>query len=572
VAVLVAIASSHYKEVLGAFARAYARMSTFFSAETGHGRNILYLTLLFAAMFAVMAISRGIFKTAHVLWRVHVTGTLRAAPRPPNSSWLEWCVMGHARYLLSIREKGGVQILLREWSESLNGEKYFVIWLGPFEPNIIVADPEGAKNVLTSPKRFVKGFVYDAIRFVVPEGITNAEGARWKYLRRLVTPCFHSTVVEALVPAMSKVAEMHMNSWLEPGQSAIVNVHALISRLTLSVILKTTLGDVVDSKDGITDTYTNFGQMMSYVATMIVSPLRFIVGSGVYIQLPFAEHRAFKDRVEQLESVVTSALQGHGSASTGKTATGMSNNNEGKAEGVGKNLMSVLVSEFNKAAVEHPAGVKAFTEKTLRDQLGTFLAAGHDTTAALLSFCLAAIMRRPEILRRLREEADSVLADGGDMTYAKVVKLEYTMAVLRETLRHDPPGPIIARQATSVTDIVLGHRVAPGTSVWVAIYLLHHDASVWDRPHEFDPDRWLGSSESATKRHAASFIPFSIGSRNCVGRRFALIESALLLCMLVRRFDIGPPGESSPPLVRETAVVNRPKNGLMVKLAPRSHI
>ena len=95
--------------------------------------------------------------------------------------------------------------------------------------------------------------------------------------------------------------------------------------------------------------------------------------------------------------------------------------------------MNILVNEFNKAAAEHPqAGVEVFTEKTLRDQLGTFLAAGHDTTAALLSFCLAAIMRRPEILRRLREEADSVFSDGSDMTYAKVTKLEYTMAVLRD--------------------------------------------------------------------------------------------------------------------------------------------
>ena len=66
--------------------------------------------------------------------------------------------------------------------------------------------------MLTSPKRFTKGFAYDAIRYVVPEGITNAEGARWKYLQRLVTPCFHSTVVEALVPAMSKIADVHMQA------------------------------------------------------------------------------------------------------------------------------------------------------------------------------------------------------------------------------------------------------------------------------------------------------------------------------------------------------------------------
>ena len=196
------------------------------------------------------------------------------------------------------RANGGIQLLLQEWSDALDGEKYFVIWLGPFEPNIIVADPEGAKNVLTSPKRTTEGFAYDAIRYVVPEGITNAEGARWKYLRRLVTPCFHSTVVEALVPAMSKIADVHMQAWSKAiakegrylnvssgGKRegcrppvAVVNFHAMVSRLTLNVILKTTLGDGAPSMEE-ADVYTNFGKMMSYVARMLVSPLRFIVGS-----------------------------------------------------------------------------------------------------------------------------------------------------------------------------------------------------------------------------------------------------------------------------------------------------
>ena len=602
-AILIAIASFRYDEIRGALARGYAGVFSSSSLAAGHGRNIFYLTALCLGCLGCLRLSKALFQVIHVLWRVHVAGTLLAAPRPAGASWLEWCLLGHARHLLRTRADGGVQLLLKEWSDALGGAKYFVIWLGPLAPNLIVADPEGAKNVLTSPKRFVKGFVYDAIRFVVPEGITNAEGARWKYLRRLVTPCFHSTVVEALVPAMSKVADAHMLAWGEaiakesrhlniggegggggggaggerPPPAAVVNVHAMVSRLTLSVILKTTLGDAAPAADESVDVYSNFGKMMAYVATMLVSPLRFIVGSWAYIQLPFPEHRAFKVRVGKLERVVTSALRGHGAVGAAETGSGVSSkgsnvrDDDDNGHGCDNyNLMRILVGEFNKSAGDRPDGVKAFTEQTLRDQLGTFLAAGHDTTAALLSFCLAAILRRPEILRRLREEADRVLADGSDVTYAKVMTLKYTLAVLRETLRHDPPGPIIAREATSVTDIVPGQRVAPGTSVWVAIYLLHHDPGAWDRPHEFDPDRWLGSPEVAAKRHAASFIPVSIGSRNCVGRRFALIESALLLAMLVRRFDIGPPGESSPPLVRETAVVNRPKGGLMITMRSRA--
>ena len=103
--------------------------------------------------------------------------------------------------------------------------------------------------------------------------------------------------------------------------------------------------------------------------------------------------------------------------------------------------------------------------------------------------------------------------------------------------------------------------------MWVGIYLLHHDPSLWDRPEEYDPDRWLVTPLPA--RHAASFIPFSMGSRNCVGRRFALIEAALLLSMLAHRFDVVRSEAHPGPLVRETALVNRPRKGLFLRMTPR---
>ena len=138
--------------------------------------------------------------------------------------------------------------MLTRWKESLPAQSScFVIWLGPLTPNIILMDPQLVKTTLVQTKVFQKSFVYDAIRYVVPEGITNAEGDRWKFLRRLVTPCFHNQVVELLVSTMAETGKSHLKRWEQEVQARkgfahSINIHALISRLTLSIIMKTTLG------------------------------------------------------------------------------------------------------------------------------------------------------------------------------------------------------------------------------------------------------------------------------------------------------------------------------------------
>ena len=514
-----------------------------------------------------------------VLYHIHVTKKLSAAPRPRAGfcGCLEWYLLGHARLILETRRNGGVQLLLKEWCAKTTGP-CFVIWLGPLTPNIVLHDPSTVKQVLTLTKLFTKSFVYDAIRFVVPEGITNAEGDRWKFLRRLVTPCFHNEVVELLVQTMSDTGKQHMSRWASEKhdtcttttttKKSSVNFHERISRLTLAIIMRATLGRDVDYTD--TTTYTEFGQMMSYTAETLVSPLRFLLGSWIYIRLPLAEHREYHARIARLENIVTRALR-----------DAMAEDCQDEADvrtDQPTNLMRLLLREQR-------ASGSNFTEKTLRDQLGTFLAAGHDTTASLLSFTINQCLQNFSIMKKLREEADVVLPDDNEevIGYDQAARLVYTTACLQEGLRLDSPGPIIAREAKRATTLIGENEeqvpIAEGTSVWLAIYLLHRDPKHWDDPDTYDPTRWLlpgnslGNSSSSSRsnkqqRPTTSYVPFSYGARNCVGQRFAMLEAATLLSMIVRSFDMEL-DETKPPIVRETALVNRPRDGLWVYMVPR---
>ena len=490
-------------------------------------------------------------RLAAVYYHVYWTKLLKRAPRPESASLLEWLCLGHAGVLMKVREHGGVQVLLKRWHEAILSKEdavsAFVIWLGPLSPNIILCDAQNAKHVLKNPKIYVKGFVYDAIRYVVPKGITNAEGGEWTRLRKLVTPCFHNRVVENFSGFIFEAAKKRVDAWQTGSE---INCHEWLSQLTLSIIMQVTIGERGMEHEKASSVYTEFGKMMSYTAKCLVSPWRFVFGSRVFMLMPFPEHFEYKQRIRTLETVVQDAVQHR------------LRNGANKDE---NSLIEILISEYEKAA---NGEYNDFTYKHLSDQLGTFLAAGHDTTASLLSFTFYHILQ-PEnrgVYDALVEEADRVLSEAGagGFAYEDVSRLEYTNAVLKETLRVDSPGPIIARETLASNALTNGLGLPSGVSLWIAMYLLHNDPKQWTDVKAFNPGRFL-----STAPKVGQYLPFSMGNRNCVGQRFAMIEASILLAYIVYTYDVAL--VRGQTMVRETAIVNRPKNGVHVTLTRRKH-
>jgi len=275
--------------------------------------------------------------------------------------------------------------------------------------------------------------------------------------------------------------------------------------------------------------------------------------------LPFSEHKDYDKQIKRLERVVQDAVQE-------RLQKGPKSSDE-------NSLMEILVNEYEKESSDE---YSEFTYKDLSDQLGTFLAAGHDTTASLLSFALYHILKpeNREVYDTLVKEADRALSkmdndtcfgdteEDQHFSYEDVGQLEYTQAVLKETLRVDTPGPIIAREVVESMQMPNGPSIPSGTSLWIAMSLLHMDPSQWEDPERFDPNRFLSE-----KPRVGQYLPFSMGNRNCVGQRFAMIEASIILAYLVHTYSLEMvPGQT---LVRETAIVNRPSNGIYIKLKPK---
>jgi cytochrome P450 len=202
------------------------------------------------------------------------------------------------------------------------------------------------------------------------------------------------------------------------------------------------------------------------------------------------------------------------------------------------------------------------SDKQLVDNLITFLAAGHETTAKALTWTLYLIARAPEWQERIRREANEVAGEA-PLAAHHLDSLVVTRAVLDEAMRLYPPAPVMTRQV--ITPTQLGGKTLPaGTLVFIPIYALHRHTKLWEEPGRFDPERFM--PERKAKYPRTQHMPFGFGARTCIGASFAIMEALAILATLVRRADFQWDGKHAPePLSRVTL---RPKGGMPLLVWP----
>jgi len=202
-------------------------------------------------------------------------------------------------------------------------------------------------------------------------------------------------------------------------------------------------------------------------------------------------------------------------------------------------------------------------DRQVRDEVLTFLLAGHETTALALSWAWLLLAQDAEAERKLHAELDRVLA-GRMPDLSDLPLLPYAEAVVKESLRLYPPAWAVAR--TAIHEFELGgYRVPAGASVVMSQWVMHRDARFFSDPLKFDPDRWSRQESRNLPRFA--YFPFGAGPRQCIGSSFAMMEAILLLATIARKFRFrlteGHPIEPLP------AITLRPKGGVWVELKRR---
>jgi cytochrome P450 len=396
----------------------------------------------------------------------------------------------------------------------------------------MVMDPGAIRRMLLEeldnyPKSIV---TKNLLRPAIGESLFIAEGAHWRWQRRTAAPVFSHRNVMNLAPIMTAAAEQSAARVAAAGPRA-VDMAAEMVRTTFDVI-----ADVTFSGDGMFDVDAVHRGIDAYISEAGKISLFDILGFPDWVPRPGRVMSG--GSVAEMKRVADQAVEA-------RRARG--------SEGV-PDLLDLLLDG------EDPETKRRMSTPELRDNLLTFIVAGHETTALTLGWSLYLCAFDQAVQDRARAEAQAVLG-GRAATGADVARLPYIRQIIDEALRLYPPAGIISRTA-QVADTLCGRNIRPGDTVIIPIYALHRNHQLWPEPDAFNPDRF--ADRKTIERYA--YLPFGDGPRICIGASFALQEAVIILATLLSRFRFTPvPGRDPDPVMILTL---RPQGGVWLMAEP----
>ncbi|XP_057963416.1 protein LUTEIN DEFICIENT 5, chloroplastic isoform X2 [Malania oleifera] len=428
----------------------------------------------------------------------------------------------------------------------------FRLTFGP-KSFLIVSDPSIAKHILRdNSKAYSKGILAEILEFVMGKGLIPADGDIWRVRRRAIVPALHRKYVAAMINLFGK-ATFRLCNKLDAAASdgEDVEMESLFSNLTLDII-----GKAVFNYDF--DSLTNDTGIVEAVYTV----LREAEDRSV-APIPFWEIPIWKD-ISPRQRKVTAALK-------------LINSILDNLIAICKRMVEEEELQFHEEYMnEEDPSILHFllasgddvSSKQLRDDLMTMLIAGHETSAAVLTWTFYLLSKEPSVMSKLQDEVDSVLGDRFP-TLEDMKKLRYTARVINESLRLYPQPPVLIRRSLE-NDTLGKYPIKRGEDIFISVWNLHRCPNHWDDADKFNPERWPldGPNPNETNQNF-SYLPFGGGPRKCVGDMFASFETAVALAMLVRRFDFQM-AVGAPPVVMTTGATIHTTEGLKMTVTRRT--
>lgn len=394
----------------------------------------------------------------------------------------------------------------------------FSLRLSRWDQVVGFSEPDAIREIFTGPTDVLyAGPANDILHPVVGEGsLLLLDGERHVRERRLLLPPFHGERMHRYGEVMREVTLREMARW---PRGRVFPIHQPMQSITLDVILRTVFG----AEEG-----TELERLRAAIVALtngfhafnMIPALRHDLGP----RSPWGQFVRRRDTVDALLYDQINARRASGSSDR-------------------DDVMTLLLS----ARYEDGSPM---TDRDLRDELMTLLAAGHETTATSLPWVLHEIAERPEVQARLHAEIDA----GGETPYLD--------AVIKETMRLRPVIAAVGRVLQKPYTIA-GWDLPAGTLVSPSIYLAQRDPATWPDPERFDPTRFLDARISPY-----AYLPFGGGSRRCIGMAFALYEMRVVLATMLARLRVSSaPGHSVRAARR--GVTMAPTGGMPLVLTPR---
>jgi cytochrome P450 len=414
---------------------------------------------------------------------------------------------------------------------------------------LVISDPMQAKHILRDASgNYDKGILAEILKPIMGKGLIPADPATWSVRRREIVPAFHKAWLEHMVGLFgycNKPLIASLNNIASSGEGK-VDMEEKFCSVALDIIGKSVFNFEFNS-------VTKESPVIKAVYSALVEAEHRSMTPAPYWDLPLANQvvprlRKFNSDLKLLNDVLDDLI------------------NRAKETRVVEDIEEL--EKRNYAEVKDPSLLRFMVDmrganmdnKQLRDDLMTMLIAGHETTAAVLTWALFELMRNPDCMAKAREEVDRVIGDR-EPTMEDIKQMKYIRLVVAESLRMYPEPPLLIRRCRTQDELPKGAgreaTVIRGMDIFLSLYNIHRDPNYWPEPDKFDPERftrkinnpkipeWKGFDPEKWENLlypnevAADFayLPFGAGARKCIGDNFATLEATVTLAMVLRRFD-----------------------------------
>ena len=431
-------------------------------------------------------------------------------PKGPSGRWLPTL-----RFMRDARET------LEKWCQQY-GDPILVNALNG--PIVVTGRPDLISQIFSGDPMSYETFGKESLSSLLGEkSMLLLEGESHRQERKLIMPMFHGQRMRSYAETIKDCATRTFES---KANGDVVAMHDLTTDISLEVIVKVLLGADDDSSVALV---RHSQQILKYAWPIFFfskkTQIRFLGMS------PWDRFVAAQDRFRELAN---------------REIEKRENDLEGRED---------ILSLFLGARYEDGS---AMERDHLFDELGTFLFAGHETSAVTMAWAVYCLLTNREALDRLVEELDAA----PDLEPTTLTKLPWLNAVIQETMRMKPIASDVLRVLKE--PMTLGEYCIPaGYGLAPAIVLAHFNKEVYPEPDRFNPQRFIDRKYSSSE-----FIPFGGGARRCAGAAFALYEMAIVLGILFSRYELTLK-ETKPVTLKRRNIVLGPSTGVRVAIRRR---
>mmetsp|Transcript_27697 Transcript_27697/g.40906 ORF Transcript_27697/g.40906 Transcript_27697/m.40906 type:complete len:639 (-) Transcript_27697:144-2060(-) len=416
---------------------------------------------------------------------------------------------------------------------------------------LVISDPVQVKHVLRDANTlYDKGILAEILKPIMGKGLIPADPVTWSNRRRQIVPAFHKAWLNHMVGLFGHCNDPLIESLnnIIDTKNGVVDMEEKFCSVALDIIGKSVFNYDFGS-------VTNESPVIKAVYSALVEAEHRSMTPAPYWDLPFANElvprlRKFNSDLKLLDDVLNDLINRAKNTRTVEDIEELEKRNYDEVQD--PSLLRFLV-DMRGADIDN---------KQLRDDLMTMLIAGHETTAAVLTWALFELSKNPECMKLAREEIDRVIGDRKP-TLADIKEMKYTRLIIAETLRMYPEPPLLIRRCREENTLPKGASdfhatVIRGMDIFISLYNIHRSEKYWPEPDKFDPmrftrkyvnpeipdwrgydpERW-GENLLYPNEVAADFayLPFGGGARKCVGDEFAMLEATVTLAMVLRRFE-----------------------------------